>query len=221
MKKFIHLLPAFVAVMFLFTACVEEPPLPVSPTLSQVDEAGTVVDGDSILAGTAFFVRVQATQGDDLLNRITVQENGVDLDFNRITLDGDTAGSNPSPLPTEAQTGFTWTVGITAPADKDVTNSYDIIISDEGGNSASITLDIRTFDNAVLLGTYTEYLLLNKGGPTGTGGLDLDTGTGTGSTDSIAEIRDMGIDLGAPSNDKNWIQKIAPITENGVEMRYP
>ncbi len=219
MKKLIRLFPALAAVMLVFSACEETPPVPVLPTMIQVDEIGTVADGDSVLIATEFFITVKATQGDDPLNRITVQENGTDMDPARVTLDGDAAGSFPSPLPTEDQAGFQWKIGIKASDTKDETNTYDIIVTDATGNTVSVSVDIKTYDDAVLLGTYTAYLLLNQAGPAGTGGLDLDTGNSTGSQDTTAEIKDMGIDNSAPTVAENWIQKISPT--NDAEMRYP
>jgi hypothetical protein len=216
MRKLFHLLPAFVAGLVLLSACGEvEPPAPNLPSLSIIDEAGNVADGDSVITGSVFTFKVEATQGDDLLNRIEVQENGAALDIARVTLDGFPAGGNPSPLAPEAQTGFTWTIGITAADEADVTNTYSVIVTDETGNTASVDLDIKTFAE---LESFTGYLLLNQAGPAGTGGLDLDNGNSTGSADTEAEIKDEGIDINL-SNAENWIQKIS--AANDAELRYP
>ncbi len=217
MKKFIKLLPVLLAGLMIFSACEEPlPPAPVLPTITLVEEAGFVASGDSVVTETEFFVKVTATQGDDLLNRLSVSENGTDItELTRLTFDGDAAGSNPTPLPTEAQTGFTWTIGIVSAKDAG-TNTYTVSVTDATGNVAQVSFDIVT---EVGLETFTGYLLLNQAGPAGTGGLDLDTGNGTGSADPEAEIKDEGIDLGAPSNDLNWIQKIS--AANSAELRIP
>ncbi|MEL7530183.1 MAG: hypothetical protein AAFN10_02685 [Bacteroidota bacterium] len=203
--------------LMIFSACEETPPpAPVLPTITLVEEAGFINDGDSVVTETEFFVKVTATQGDDLLNRVAVSENGTDItELTRLTFDGDAAGSNPTPLPTEAQTGFTWSIGIVSAKDAG-TNTYTISVTDATGNVAQVSFDIVT---EVGLETFTGYLLLNQGGPAGTGGLDLDTGTGTGSSDPEAELKDEGLDLGAPSNDLNWKQQIS--AANSAELRIP
>jgi len=217
MKKFIQLLPVLLAGLMIFSACEETPPpVPVLPTITLVEEAGFVNDGDSVVTETEFFVKITATQGDDLLNRLAVSENSTDItELTRLTFDGDVAGSNPTPLPTEAQTGFTWTVGIVSSKDAG-TNTYTLSVTDATGNVAQVSFDIVT---EVGLETSTGYLLLNQAGPAGTGGLDLDTGDGTGSADPEAEIKDEGIDLGAPSNDLNWKQQIS--AANSAAIRIP
>ena len=63
--------------------------------------------------------------------------------------------------------------------------------------------------------------LLNQGGDTGTGGLDLDEGISTGTTTGnfeLAEIEDEGINLNL-SADENWRRQISSI--NGTEIRTP
>lgn len=218
MKKLIQLLPVLLAGLMIFSACEEPlPPTPVLPTITLVEEAGFAADGDSVVTETEFVVKVTATQGDDLLSRISVSENGTDIsELTRLAFDGDVAGSNPSPLPTEAQSGFTWTVGIVSGKNDQETNTYTISVTDATGNVAQVSFDITT---EVGLETSTGYLLLNQAGPAGTGGLDLDTGDGTGSADPEAEIKDEGIDLGAPSNDLNWKQQIS--AANSAELRIP
>ncbi|MEM6346983.1 MAG: hypothetical protein AAF927_24055 [Bacteroidota bacterium] len=217
MKNFIKLLPVLLAGVMIFSACEEPlPPVPVLPTITLVEEAGFVASGDSVVTETEFFVKVTATQGDDLLNRLAVSEDGSDItELTRLTFDGDAAGSNPTPLPTEAQTGFTWTIGIVSAKDPG-TNTYTISVTDATGNSTQVSFDIVTEAG---LETATGYLLFNQGGPAGTGGLDLDTGDGTGSSDPEAEIKDEGIDLGAPSNDLNWKQQIS--AANSASIRIP
>ncbi|MFK7921421.1 MAG: hypothetical protein AB8H47_05665 [Bacteroidia bacterium] len=218
MKNFIKLLPVLLAGLMIFSACEEVvPPVPVLPTIVLVEEAGFAVDGDSVVTETEFVVKVTATQGDDLLSRLSVSENGTDItELTRLTFDGDVAGSNPTPLPTEAQTGFTWTVGIVSGKNDQETNAYTISVTDATGNVAQVSFDITT---EVGLETATGYLLLNQAGPSGTGGLDLDEGIGTGSADLTAEIADEGIDLGAPSNATNWKQQIIGV--NGTTLRIP
>lgn len=218
----------FVASLALFailTGCKEDPPpAPVGPTLSLSTDAGFVSDTATVEIDAIFKIKLTAVTGDSNLNRITIKENGtVITDFDRITLDGFTAGSNPSPIGQGAEEGFTWEITIKAPSDPDLTNTYTFEVLDNAGLSDEVSVDITTFDPGTPVSEMTMVLLLNQGGPAGTGGLDLHTGTSTGSKDSTADIRDNGIDLAKPLAE-NWIQKISPVDtaiNNTVVLAVP
>lgn len=213
---------ALVAVLsMVITSCTPDEPVdPLGPTLSVA--SGGVLDTASVLIGETFVVRITASQGDGLLTRLEVQENGSLLsDLDRIQFDGDPAGGNPTPLPEAAQTGFTWEVTITASNTPDETNTYTIRIVDENNNSASVSVDITTIDPGIPVDIQTMVLLLNAGGPTGTGGLDLHSGNGTGSFEATTDLRDMGIDLNLPAA-QNWRQQITTDgLSTGAILRTP
>lgn len=202
-----------IAVAALFTACDTTPPEPVGPSLVITGPAADTVFTDSV-----FFITVSATSGDANIQSISVTENGTAVDIARLTFDGFGAGSNPSPV-VGGETGFTYEVGITASSTAE-TNTYEVTITDVDGLEASESFDIVTEDAGTPVTERTMLLLLNQAGPAGQGALDLETGnqSGTQSSDTEADIRDMGIDTNL-ALDQNWLQKIT--TFNGSELRVP
>lgn len=185
------------------------------PVIEVVDEEGFVISGDNVLSVLTFDVKINVTPGAGDLTTVEVQENGTALDISRLQLDGTEVTANPETVPDAA--GFTSVLTITAPADKGQAFTYAIIVSDANGKSETVEVEVTTLDLSVM----TMVLLKNQAGPSGQGAVDLHTGeqSGTQASDTEADLRDQGIDLGAPSNDLNWIQKIAPI--NGSILKVP
>ncbi|MEM7371702.1 MAG: hypothetical protein AAF587_24010 [Bacteroidota bacterium] len=184
------------------------------PAIVVVEEEGFVKSGDNVLSVLTFDVKIEVTPGAGELTTIEVQENGTALDVTRLQIDGTEATANPETVPNTA--GFTSVLTITAPAEKGQMFTYSIIVSDNNGKSETVEVEVSTLDLSVM----TMVLLKNQSGPSGTGGVDLHTGesTGTQASDTNADLRDQGIDLGAPSNDLNWIQKIAPINNSVLKV---
>ncbi|MEZ4773751.1 MAG: hypothetical protein R3D00_11260 [Bacteroidia bacterium] len=221
MKKLNVLLSVAVLAIVLFLAgCQEDPPpAPVGPTLSLSTDAGFVSDTATVAIDELFKIKLTAVKGDSNLSRITVKENGVAItDFARITFDGFAAQSNPNPLGPGSEGGFTWVIEIKTQTSPDVTNTYSFEVLDNAGLSDEVSVDVTSFDPGTPVSEKTMVLLLNQGGPVGTGGLDLHTGTGVGSTDPTADIKDNGIDLALPLKD-NWKQIISPA--NAADLRVP
>ena len=170
-------------------------------------------------AGTLFSIPIDITAGNPLLFQMGVLEviNGDSLfvDPARLDLGGVPFPDNPFELAAEDVDGFQKNLTIRAHTDESA-RDYVILFSDELGNvySSDFTIDTRPQGNAV-----TELMgrLLNRAGPAGTGGLDLDSGASTGSGDASAEIVDNGIDISIP-NAENWLQTISGT--NGVDLRY-
>lgn len=202
-----------IAVVALFTACDTTPPAPVGPSLVVTGPASDTVFTDSV-----FILTVSATAGDAELSSISVTENGTAIDASRLTLDGFTAGSNPSPV--VSTSSVTYEVGITAGSVDGETATYAIVITDADGETASESVDIYTKDAGTPVTERTMILLLNQAGPAGQGGLDLESGnqTGTQASDTDADIRDLGIDSNL-ALDMNWLQQIGTI--NGSDLRAP
>ncbi len=205
-----------IATAALFTACDTTPPEPVGPSVVVTGPAADTVFTDSV-----FIITVSATSGDVNLKSISITENGSAIATSRLTFDGFTAGSNPSPVVTGGETGFTYEVGITASSVEE-TNTYAVIIEDVDGLTATESFDIVTEIEFVAtpVTERTMLLLLNQGGPAGQGALDLETGnqSGTSATDTESDLRDQGIDTNL-AVDKNWLQKIASF--NNSELRVP
>ncbi|RMG73965.1 MAG: hypothetical protein D6722_03015 [Bacteroidetes bacterium] len=194
----------------ILTSCTPDPEPPVDPIGPAISlEFGGVIDTATVPIDSSFVVRVKADAGDGAITRIEVQENGALLsDLDRIFFDGDPAGGNPSPIPAADSAGFTWDITIVASSTPDETNTYTIRIVDSNGKSDDVSVEITTVDPTTPVEIKTAYLLLNAGGPAGTGGLDLHSGDGTGSFTDSTDLRDMGIDINQPLA-SNWIQKIS------------
>ena len=220
MKKLTLILTSLVLIGAFVISCeTEPPPVPTGPTIELVNEGGFVVDTASVEAGGTFSIKVTAAAGDSLISTLSVKENGTAIAKERLVFDGFDAGSNPTPISTGA--GFTWEIDIVAHSDIDVTSTYTVEITDGANLTDDVSVDITTFDPGTPVAVSEMVMLLNQGGPAGTGGLDLHTGTGTGTqaSDTTADIRDMGIDEINFPPETNWLQKIGTI--NGSMLAVP
>jgi hypothetical protein len=202
--RFVFVLVAF---SMFFTSCQDDA---LEPGLEIVTANGLVSSDVTLNAGEDFTVQLKGTKTDNDLRTITVQEAGVNISLDRLSLN-----ANPTLLTGVNASGFEeFLIGIRAHSDAS-TKTYSFILEDTEGNKTTKSIAITT-----VVGTSVDVLmgvLLNQGGPTGTGGLDLDTGDSKGSMDASAELRDEGIDLGAPVA-SNWLQQISGV--NGTEVKY-
>ena len=211
MNKILSLF-AILSLLFL-AACGDDEPMDiVNPDLALFDDLN--VDSSVVEAGDTLVVNIQATAGTNEINSLSFLENGERFpDFSeRLYLNDSAAVSNILPVDGDDRQGFSSEITILAAAEA---GSYEveIMVADDDNNSATVSFIYFVSDVNTL-----EGVLLNQAGPVGTGGLDLDNGQGTGSASPDAEIRDQGIDLGAEADSVNWIQRIAPITDNNVEL---
>lgn len=233
MRKFLLLfvLAASVAI-FLNTGCTEDPTPQIDPTISFTSDDPTGQNGPyqttdfSISDLNSFvYLAVNALAGTDDLESLTVLEDGVKVQTDRLyfrDLDANSAITVQNPILTIGyESRLLWEIGIKPQTDYS-TKTYTVQVTDVGGNVASASIDITTFDAGTPIEkTLTGKLLLNQAGPSGQGALDLDDGIGTGTTTgnfAIAEIRDWGIDLGLPTA-TNWKRQIGPI--NNTTVRVP
>lgn len=180
----------------------------VDPGL-EIVTSNDVVYSDTLLKPSEdFTVQLKGIKTINDLRTITVQENGINISLDRLSLN-----ANPTLLTGANVNGFNeFLIAIRTHSDVS-TKTYSFILEDVKGNKVSKSILISTFTKAdVLMG-----VLLNQGGPVGTGGLDLDNGVSTGSMDASAELRDEGIDLGAPVA-SNWFQQISGV--NNTEVKY-
>lgn len=211
MKQVTQLLTALTIVvgMMLTIGCDPDPVEPIGPSVDLVSLNGADITADTVELGQNFIVNISSLQGDVPMTSIEVRENNVTVDPSRIIFDGFPANSNPNPLIDEAS--LSWDIEITADSVLETTSTYTIVVVDQNQKTASASLDITTIKGGTPATERNMILLLNQGGPAGTGGLDLETGDGTGSninTNPDSDIRDMGIDLALPA-DQNWKQQIS------------
>lgn len=162
--------------------------------------------GSVSISNPSFDFTVAATETDFPITQIAFYEDDVLIAAeNVVLLDGtnDPISANPEAI-SATDNIYVENFRISAPGAAPSVRTYRVDVIDSQGVAGSATFSISYLNVDVLTG-----VLLNAGGPAGTGGLDLDEGIGTGSNDPIAEIKDEGIDLGAPSNAENWIQRIS------------
>jgi len=202
----------FLLLSLLFVACGDDDDDPIiqDPQLSLFDDAD--VDGSVVSPGDTLMVSIEAFAGTGEMNSLTFFENGERLPnfAERLFINGTSAPSNLLVLDTNSRQEFAADIMLIA---AEVAGNYDVemVVADADNNSATVSFSYFVSDVTTL-----EGVLLNQGGPEGTGGLDLDNGVGTGSQDPEAEIRDLGIDT---NEDPDWIQRIAPVEEQFVEHK--
>lgn len=202
---------AFVAFSMFLTSCGDDNPI----IDTDRDPALEFVAGDSIIStdatlrvGEDFTVNLRGTKTDNPLRLITVQEAGVNVPLDRLSLN-----ANPTLLTGTNVDGFSeFLIAIRTHTDIS-TKTYSFILEDTEGNKSTKFFAITTValtDADVLTG-----VLFNQSGPVGTGGLDLDGGLGTGSMSNLAELRDEGnVNTTSPT----WLQQISGV--NGTEVKY-
>lgn len=172
-------------------------------------------------AGSLLSIPVNAMRGSSDLAFVAVSE-GMDLisDFSRVYYGNlqTPFSSNPHPLPEADQSGFDQMLFIRLPEDAG-SYIYQIFVIDvnDQANIFEFTVDVAPNGTAI---ESINGVLFNAGGPTGTGGLDLDEGISTGSTDSTAEIKDEGIDLDLPAAN-NWFKQISGTNGSIIRALYP
>lgn len=213
-STFLKLFGLFIVGALTLTSCDPDEPTPTEgPKLTVL--SGTEHEGKSFLPNVDLTFTISGTQGTALLNSFSVLEDGAAVSTGRLLIDNNVPNANPFLLLEEGDDEqFTFVVVVTT---NSASGTYDLAftVTDAEQNSSTYTLEYTVVQPNVVERTG---VLFNQGGPAGTGGLNLETGAGTGSTDGSAHIRDLGIDTNLPVNN-NWIQKIAPITANGVTLR--
>ena len=211
--NFFRFVFVFVAFSVFFTSCGDDTNIidtDQDPKLDLLVSDSTVASDVTLKVDEAFTVELSGAKTDNPLRIITVQEAGVNIPLDRLSLN-----ANPSLLTgTDVESFSTYFIGIRAHSDVS-TKTYSFILEDTKGNKTTKSFAVTTvaLTNADVL----KGVLLNQGGPVGTGGLDLDNGVKTGSMDPLAELRDEGIDLGAPVA-SNWLQQISGV--NSTEVKY-
>lgn len=220
-STFLKLFCLFLVSSFVLTSCGEDDPDPdtgTAPTITLTGGEDNI--GASWLPNQEFTVSFRVERGSSDMNSFQVNENGSPIaeDSGRIRFNDTIPTANPTLLFGSQEDEFTVAVTIET---NTTAGTYDIDIIVTDSNSPNPRTETYSFEYTVVQPDLEEIegILLNAGGPAGTGGLNLQTGESTGSSASSAHIRDLGLDQSLP-NPQNWIQKIAPITNNGVTLRY-
>ena len=191
-----------------------------NPEISLIGNTNVITD-----PGGKVCFRLDVTAANaDLSSLIVVDEQGVTIDPSRVFYGGSDASNqvpeNPYLLPLEDVRGFDKSICIQAQADESE-QAYTIAISDTRDSFDLVQVVINTFPSGISGEDVTELTgrLLNRAGPAGTGGLDLDNGEGTGSSDTAAELKDNGIDAGPIAS--NWLQRISGANGTTLKQLIP
>lgn len=215
-NKFIHLFGfLLLAGTLVFTSCAKDDDTdPNTPSVSLGTDTGFISEDTTIPVNTSFKVNIIATKGSAKLKEVAVYRDNVLLGIADIKFNDVDATNNPASVTTFDEDALNWEITIDA-ADVAATHTYRFTVGADDGLTNSVSVTITTVNPVTeLMG-----VLLNAGGPTGTGGLNLSTGVGTGSADASAHIRDNGIDASEPAA-TNWRQQIAPANNaKGVALR--
>ncbi|MEL6866782.1 MAG: hypothetical protein AAFP19_20330 [Bacteroidota bacterium] len=115
----------------------------LGPTVELLMEAGFISADANVAPGDEFTVRLNAQKGDNPLRAMTVYEDGVAIDLNRVQVDGAPAGANPKLITGTDVDGLTWDVTVTAHTDG-ATRTYEFEIQDEGNNVQDASINITT-----------------------------------------------------------------------------
>lgn len=199
----------------IFTSCGKDdtpPDAGVAPTITLID--GDQFEGSSMLPGQTFTMTFRGEKGTVNMHRIRVEENGALLPEERLLFDNEEK-DNPLLLVNQEEELFSKEITFTANA---VPGDYDIAVIIQDGATPPNTAEY-TFEYTVSEPDLNEIqgILYNAASSENAGGLNLQTGNSTGAGHSSAHIKDMGTDGGPLAS--NWIQKIAPVINNGVSLR--
>lgn len=176
---------------------------------------------DSLPSASVNAVEITTADADGNLNTVSFLRNGTSVvaSSGNVRSDATTPiAANPILLFDGDRSGFTRTYFLRTPPDAGDSVTYTITVEDEDGLTASEEVTLVNALPLTRIERTLEGILLNQAGPAGQGGLDLDLGEGTGSQDTLAEIRDRGIDQNRP-NASNWLQQIAPVGD--AVLRIP
>ncbi len=188
----------------------------VEPELNILGNSNIIVDPEvltgfpiSILAGNANLASIAVTDSDTVL-----------LEPSRLRLGDNPFTENPENLSVDFANGLEEMIFIRSQPDQSI-QTYFIIVFDADDNFDIREVTINTFPNGISGNPVStiEGVLLNRAGPAGTGGLDLDSGAGTGSSDTAAELRDNGIDGSAL--EINWLQRISGANNTELKQLIP
>ncbi len=180
----------------------------------RADSGCISTDASNVSSGSLMkFCPVMTSGAGGDLTKITIFEDGVSItDLSRLRFGTITNDFEGNPLNLTSEFANVLDTVIYIKAHDSGTKTYDIIVEDASGATLTKTVEITIESSGVPVSNITAARLFNSGGPSGTGGLDLDDGDSTGSSDASAEIRDLGTAA-------NWTMQFAPITANNVNLR--
>ncbi|MCB0703694.1 MAG: hypothetical protein KDC34_00225 [Saprospiraceae bacterium] len=230
MKKFLSLF-ALVAITLVFvtSGCKEDDtidPINFPPDvvfLLEDPTDGSVYDyADYTTDDTTSFasIGIKADKGTGALKSLTITQDGGNVSVDRLIIrdlrtDTEITANNPLLILGDNVDGFEIEILLNL-QDEFSAATYTFDVADENGLVGSSSITVTTFKPATPLDMSLSGVLFNAAGPAGTGGLNLIDGSSVGSTNSAAQIRDLGIDCAEP-NASNWLAQFG--TVNGADMK--
>ncbi len=151
MQRFFNVKTLFILLIgatFLTSCGVDENPIPTPtatpPSVSLLTETGYISTDATIAAGESILVKIDASKGENQMNTLLIQRDGVDIDLSEISYNGAPAAANPTLLFGDDKDAFTWDAAITAHAPGDAL--YTFIVTGDGDNTEnaiSITITVE------------------------------------------------------------------------------
>jgi len=176
MQRFFHVRTLFILLIgaSFFTSCgVDENPIPLptgtAPSISLLTETGYISSDATISAGQTILVKIDAAKGENQMNTLVIQRDGVDIDLSEISYNGAPAPANPTLLFGTDKDAFTYDAEITSHTSGDAL--YTFIVTGDGDNTENSVSVIISIEDAA------PELTVN-----GTGMFDAFTGSSAGFT---------------------------------------
>ena len=144
-----RILPIFIMIAVMFASCGEdlggflEEDNNVAPSAGLLAEGGFVLGSETVETEEAFKVKLSTSSGTANLKSVAIKEDGVIVDFSRLTINGVGASANPILLFTPDTEGFIWEIEVVAHSDVS-TKSYLFEVTDELDLTNDVFVDITT-----------------------------------------------------------------------------
>ncbi len=211
-----------VSVLF-FSGCTEEqmpgggtlPPL--APFVQFLDESGAIVSDTTLEPGGIFRVKLDLQTGDNPLKSVGIREDGDLVPSSRLEFDaGFRTVQNPLLITGSDVDGVELIIDLEAHSTEGI-RTYTFRVEDEVGETDEISLDVEVMMEEVRnpIDTTATMILVNNADGMLQGGLDLDVPETVSANSSMAELRDLGIDINMPVP-SNWRRQIQ--TRNGATL---
>jgi len=189
-RQALRFFTSLLMITLIFNSCTEDDPFGtdtgLSPSIRLVDALGFISTSTSLEANAVLQFRITASAGDDPLDRLTIKENGQNVDLSRITFEsGSSFVSNPALLlGATNQQGFTEDVLIAGPSSPGNYN-YTFEVLDQAGivSNTGITVSIELISPTLLL---TDSSAILEAGPGSTRTISVDAAQGTADLSTIA-----------------------------------
>ena len=189
MKNLLRIFSLLFVTGFLFTACEEEPggggTTDLGPTISIETIASTVGPGDT------FVVTVTGSAGDAEMNDLTILEEGINLDVDRVVeITGVSVPNNPNLLFGTDRTGFVYDITLRAHADAG-SRLYTFEVTDDNNNSSmeSVFIEVVVEMNPPVF-TYTGSTTFSDIDPGALLSIPIDVVAGSTQLASISVLED-------------------------------